>query len=113
MTEYQKAFIANMKFYRNQASLSQAELAEKCNVSNGTIGNIECGITKPSFDLIFIIATALNISAEALFRNTEDKSNNEIRFTKKQILKIKESVNNVVITAINTAVENLEYNIEN
>ena len=52
MIDYQKCFIENMKFYRKQKGLSQAQLAEACDVSNGTIGNIECGATKPSFDLI-------------------------------------------------------------
>ncbi|WP_407428635.1 helix-turn-helix domain-containing protein [Treponema sp.] len=58
MTENQENFVENMKFYRKKTGLSQAKLAEMCNVSNGTIGNIECGVTKPSFDLIFSIAQA-------------------------------------------------------
>ena len=45
-------FIANLKKFRKQKKLSQAQLAELCNVSTGTIGNIECGLAKPSFDLI-------------------------------------------------------------
>ena len=61
MVDYQKCFIENMKFYRNQKGFSQAQLAEACDVSNGTIGNIECGGTKPSFDLIIQIADKLEI----------------------------------------------------
>ena len=42
-------------------------MAELCDVSNGTIGNIECGVTKPSFDLLILIAQALHIQPEQLF----------------------------------------------
>ena len=70
MNENQANFIQNMKYYRRRAGLSQAQLAEYCDVSNGTIGNIECGVTKPSFDLIFAIAKALSINAADLFKDS-------------------------------------------
>ena len=46
MNKYQKDFIENLKKYIKKKGLSQAQLAEFCNISTGTIGNIECGIAK-------------------------------------------------------------------
>ena len=61
MDGYQQEFIENLKKFRTQKKISQAQLAELCNVSTGTIGNIECGLAKPSFDLIISIANTLKI----------------------------------------------------
>ena len=68
MDAYQQCFISNLKHYRKEAGLSQAKLAELCDVSNGTIGNIECGVTKPSFDLLILMSRALNIQPDQLFQ---------------------------------------------
>ena len=67
MTDYQENFIQKMRFYRKRAGITQAGLAELCSVSNGTIGNIECGITKPSFDLIIKIANVSPYSQVVTF----------------------------------------------
>ena len=67
MKKYQESFITNLKYFRSQKGLSQAELAEKCDVATGTIGNIECGIAKPSFDLIIRMADILSINPAQFF----------------------------------------------
>ena len=67
MTDYQHDFIFNLKKYRQEKNLSQAQLAERCEVTTGTIGNIECGLAKPSFDLIIKISSVLNIHPALLF----------------------------------------------
>ena len=72
MDEYQQEFIENLKKFRTQQKISQAQLAEKCDVSTGTIGNIECGLAKPSFDLIISIANTLKIHPANLFSTTEN-----------------------------------------
>lgn len=71
MEKYQKTFVTNVKIFRHKKGFSQAELAEACNVSTGTIGNIECGIAKPSFDLIISMATVLNVEPSELFVSLE------------------------------------------
>lgn len=104
MTSYQANFIQNLKFYRKRAGVSQAELAEMCNVSNGTIGNIECGMTKPSFDLIFSIAAALKIPADELFKSaevTEDFIGNQFEI-------VKESLNSAMTAAVAKVIKDLE-----
>ncbi|MBQ2125227.1 MAG: helix-turn-helix transcriptional regulator [Spirochaetales bacterium] len=60
-------FIQNLKRIRKLKNLSQAQLAELCEVSTGTIGNIECGLAKPSFDLILTMAEILKIHPAYLF----------------------------------------------
>lgn len=44
MNEYQQEFIENLRKYRKTRGYSQEKFAELCDVSTGTIGNIECGI---------------------------------------------------------------------
>lgn len=67
MANYQQEFISNLKKYRKEKKLTQAQLSELCDVTTSTIGNIECGIAKPSFDLILDIATVLGIHPALLF----------------------------------------------
>ncbi|MBO7047719.1 MAG: helix-turn-helix transcriptional regulator [Spirochaetia bacterium] len=67
MEQYQESFITNLKYFRMKKGLSQAELAEKCDVATGTIGNIECGIAKPSFDLLIRMADTLSINPAQFF----------------------------------------------
>ena len=67
MNQYQQEFIQNLKELRCQKQFSQAKLSELCNVATGTIGNIECGISKPSFDLILNMARVLDVHPATLF----------------------------------------------
>ena len=108
MNENQANFIQNMKYYRRRAELSQAQLAEYCGVSNGTIGNIECGVTKPSFDLIFAIAKALSVQAADLFKN----SVKDTRLSASQMEIVSETVNSAVNEAVSKALKDLRFNIE-
>lgn len=104
MTSYQANFIQNLKFYRKRAGISQAELAEKCNVSNGTIGNIECGMTKPSFDLIFLIANALKLPPTELFKSaevTQDTIGTQFEI-------VKETLNSAMSDAVAKVIKDLE-----
>ncbi len=92
-----------MKFYRNKKGLSQAQLAEFCDVSNGTIGNIECGLTKPSFDLILQIAEVLEIKPEFLFvsdDNPEFKKEDADKFSKEQLKRIKVAFSSAASAAL-------------
>ena len=72
-------FRMNMKYYRSKNNISQAQLAEECNCSNGMIGAIEAGRAKPSFDMILSIANSLNIHPADLFLRDTSISKNEIK----------------------------------
>lgn len=94
MDEYQQIFINNLKYYRALKGLSQSKFAEECNVSTGTIGNIECGLSKPSFDLIIIMSKVLNIEPYNLFDNKnqnsdENKKNHQSNILKEHSLLVK------------------------
>ena len=107
MADYQKCFIENMKFYRKQKGMSQAQLAEACEVSNGTIGNIECGMTKPSFDLIIQIADKLGVKPDSLFFTSEDfdfKQGISDKLSKEQLKRIKK----IFFSAMDVAMEELK-----
>ena len=67
MHRYQQEFVANVKKFRMKSGFSQSYLAELCDVATGTIGNIECGIAKPSFDLIIKMSEVFQIHPSLLF----------------------------------------------
>ena len=74
MDKYFDDFRMNMKFYREQAGFSQTYLSILCNCGTGTIGGIESGKAKPSFDMMIKIANALNINpADFFIRNASKK----------------------------------------
>lgn len=107
MVDYQKCFIENLKDFRKAKGLTQAQLAEKCDVSNGTIGNIETGITKPSFDLILQMSAVLEIKPEELFHTNESRPKSEKTsnaFTNEQLKKIK----SVLATSIQDVMKTLK-----
>lgn len=79
MDKYFDDFRMNMKFYREQAGFSQTYLSILCNCGTGTIGGIESGKAKPSFDMMIKIANALNINPADFFIRNASKNKNELR----------------------------------
>ena len=79
-----QVFINNLKFYRKKKNITQAQLAELCEVSTGTIGNIECDLASPSFELLIKISDVLQINPGVLFINQQ-----EVRGTEERNLLIK------------------------
>ena len=67
MNNYLDDFRMNMKYYREKAGISQTHLAIMCECGSGTIGGIESGKAKPSFDMMIRIAEALKISPADFF----------------------------------------------
>lgn len=67
MEDYFETFRLNVKFYREQKKMSQSQLAIGADCTNGLIGQIEAGTTKPSFDRIVNIAAALQVHPADLF----------------------------------------------
>ena len=78
MDKYQQDFIRNLKYFRKISGISQAELAEKCEVATGTIGNIECGLAKPSFDLMLQMARILKIRPGDFFISIDQDETSSI-----------------------------------
>ena len=67
MNDYFENFRMNVKFYRDKKGFSQRQLAIQADCTDGTIGQIESGKAKPSFDMIVKIANALQIHPADLF----------------------------------------------
>lgn len=59
--------------------ISQVKLAILCNCGTGTIGGIEAGKAKPSFDMLIKIAEALNITPADLFIRDVSKTKIDIK----------------------------------
>ncbi|WP_022859705.1 helix-turn-helix domain-containing protein [Bifidobacterium magnum] len=55
-----------IKKYRNAAGLTQVQLAEKCGMTDSEIRNYELGNRTPGDEQISAIASALEVSPEAL-----------------------------------------------
>ena len=72
MTEIKNIIIYNLKYYRKIAGLSQAKLAERCNLSTSFIGEIEMGRSIPSIKTLETIAQALNIKTYQLLLDLEN-----------------------------------------
>lgn len=53
--------MVDLKKIREEAGLTQEELANECNVIRQTISNIECGISRPSVETAKLIAKVLDI----------------------------------------------------
>ena len=83
MDDFFEIFRLNMKFYREQRKISQSQLAIGADCTNGLIGQIEAGTTKPSFDRIINIAAALKIHPADLFLRNASSTVSE---TKKILL---------------------------
>lgn len=60
-----------MQMRRKERGLSQAELADKANLSLSFISRIERGVSPPALDTLFAVADALRIKPSALFLEME------------------------------------------
>ena len=67
MLHHQSIFVQNLRKHRRKCGLTQAQLAEKVNVSTHHIGMIELSRNNPTLELVERIAKALNIKAYELF----------------------------------------------
>lgn len=63
-------FNEKLKNARKGAKITQVELAEKLNVTQGTIANWERGAREPDVETIKAIAAALSVPVELFFRDT-------------------------------------------
>ena len=78
MDKYLDIFRINMKYYREKLRFSQTQLSKTCNCGTGTIGGIESGKAKPSFEMMIKIAEALKINPADLFIRDVSKTKKEL-----------------------------------
>ncbi|MDR0497927.1 MAG: helix-turn-helix domain-containing protein [Treponema sp.] len=66
-----------IKFYRKQRQLSQAELAEKADISITFLSKIERGIKYPTSETLSGIANGLGVELFNLFQQAEKPSSHQ------------------------------------
>ena len=84
MQNYLDDFRMNVKYYREKLGISQTQLSIICDCGTGTIGGIESGKAKPSFDMMIKIAQALKVTPADLFIRDISKSKTELKQELKQ-----------------------------
>ena len=67
-------FAERLKTLRKQVKLTQAQIAEKLNISQQAYASWERGVKKPTQDNLVKIAQILNVSVDYLVGNSEEKS---------------------------------------
>lgn len=93
-----KSFGKKIKEARNALNLTQAELAEKVEVSQNFLGDIERGIKLPGLPKIIEISNFLKLSLDYLFAESLDNVLNEdpeLYYTDKQMAIIKNVVKSI------------------
>lgn len=58
----------NLKAVRQEAGLTQGELAERAGVSRKTVNTIENGVFTPSVTVALLMARALDVPLDRLFK---------------------------------------------
>lgn len=92
----QKAFGKKIKEARKELGLTQFELAEKINVSQNFLGDIERGIKLPSLPKLILLSNVLKISLDGMFSDSLDNMLNEpeeIYYTDRQLAVMKKIIN--------------------
>ena len=79
MDNYLDEFRMNVKYYREKLGISQTQLSIICDCGTGTIGGIESGKAKPSFDMMIKIAQALKVTPADLFIRDISKSKSQLK----------------------------------
>lgn len=67
MSQLKKQFGRRVQYLRNEAGMTQEDLAAEIGVTVESISNIERGIHGPSFDKLEKITRALNVEIRDLF----------------------------------------------
>lgn len=69
----------SLKKARENAGLSQAEVAEKLNISRQAISKWENGWTSPDIDNLVILSDLYDVSLDELFKNDEKKKDEDLQ----------------------------------
>lgn len=74
MTELSRCLASNLKIFRQRWGYSQADLAERGDVSVGYVGDLEVGGKWPSAEVLERLAEALHVQPYQFFLRPEDSS---------------------------------------
>lgn len=99
-------FSNNLKFLRNNLNLTQSEVAEHLNISQGTYANYEAGKREPDYSLLLKISSFFNTPLDYLLLHDLKKQNFDFNINLNNYL-IKDLIN------LKKKYENLLNNINN
>ena len=87
MKEYiKKSLAVKIKALRENAKLTQEDLASKCNVSWRTISNLERGLVVPDLTMLIQIAQTFQTSLDDLIKVNIDTSKSKSRLEREQFI---------------------------
>ncbi len=106
MAGVKKIFGENVRKFRQAKNWTQAELAEKIEISDAFLAHIERGTRGASMETIELLARCFGIPYTALFEEEKDKNTNysEIFFALEK--ELKEKLNADIESCIREAKEN-------
>ena len=65
-------------FLRKKANLTQEEASKKIGISRGSLANYECGLRRPSYEVMEAIADFYNVDLDTIFgRGSQLSAENE------------------------------------
>ena len=93
-----KSLALKIKALREASSMTQEELAFKCDVSWRTISNLERGLVVPDLVMIYKISQIFNVSTDILLGLKVDTNKSRRRLDKEQFIieKVRYANDNVV-----------------
>lgn len=74
-----------IQLLRKQKGLSQEELADKLNVSSNTVAKIECGLRRPSVDLVVDLVNFFDTTVDYIILGEEIKKERNYDFLIREI----------------------------
>lgn len=109
MQLFDKEFIgALIKKHRKKHKLTQAELAEKADMSEKHIGQIERGVFQPTLISFFKIANVLNINLNEIFSYKNEITNYELEKLHKIIYTASDTELKMYLNIIETIKNNIK-----
>jgi transcriptional regulator with XRE-family HTH domain len=85
MRQIQDIFVENLKWFRKQKKLTQAQLAERADVSTALIAEIETKKRNPTLTTIGRIALGLEIQPQLLFVDKEANTLEQSRTQREEL----------------------------
>ena len=105
MEEVRKVFGRNVRKYRQARNWSQAELAEKIDISDAFMAHIERGTRGASMETIELLARCFEIPYTALFEEQLSKSSNYSQVLFSLETELKEKLNADIESCLKNARE--------
>jgi transcriptional regulator with XRE-family HTH domain len=102
MTNIQRLFIANLRFYRTQRNLSQLALSEKIGISPNYLNAVENGKNFPSPEVLERMTQVLHILPYQMFLESPALTSENWNGEKERLLDLKQKLCAVIDEELGT-----------